>query len=346
MMQTSSADARPRVSRSRHEVPVTAPYRLDLTVSVLRRLSTNLVDVFTQHGQFVRVLGGSSGRVVARAMQVRPDALSVTLDGDEHARGQSLALVRRMLGVDRDLAHFDRAAAAIPWLKPLAARMRGVRPPRYPSLWEACVNAIVFQQVSLLAASAIMRRIIVALEPSRSSNGFPGYEFPTVELVLGAEDDILRAAGLSSGKLATLRRVGEALAAGTLDEAMLEERASAEAAALLGGIKGIGPWTAAVILLRGLGRLDVFPMNDTSVARNLALVAGSTPVDVDAVLHALSPQQGMLYYHLLLARLETRNDLGRASGPGGAILEAGRASGSRGSARAAIDFERTTRGEQ
>ena len=71
-----------------------------------------------------------------------------------------------MLGVDRDLAHFDRAAAAIPWLNPLAARMRGVRPPRYPTLWEACVNAIVFQQVSLHAASAIMERLIVALRPS------------------------------------------------------------------------------------------------------------------------------------------------------------------------------------
>ena len=56
-------------------------------------------------------------------------------------------------------------------------------------------------------------------------------------------------------------------------------------------------------------------MNDTSVARNLALVGGSGPLDVERVLHALSPQQGMLYYHLLLARLETRNDVGRASVP-------------------------------
>jgi DNA-3-methyladenine glycosylase II len=315
-MHATSTGARPSISRSRHEVPVTAPYRLDLTVSVLRRLSTNLVDVLTPHGQYVRILGGASTPVIARVAQVRPEALTVTLEGDERAHGRALALVRRMLGVDRDLAHFERAAAAIPWLNPLAARMRGVRPPRYPTLWEACVNAIVFQQVSLLAASAIMRRMIVALEPSLDSDGLSLYEFPTAEIVLGADDDLLRAAGLSSGKLATLRRVGEALAAGTLDETMLEERASADAAVLLRGIKGIGPWTAAVILLRGLGRLDVFPMNDTSVARNLALVAGSAPVDVEGVLHALSPQQGMLYYHLLLARLETRNDLGRASVPG------------------------------
>ncbi|HST07140.1 MAG TPA: hypothetical protein VLJ83_03170, partial [Gemmatimonadaceae bacterium] len=91
-------------------------------------------------------------------------------------------------------------------------------------------------------------------------------------------------------------------------------RASPDAIGLLREIKGIGPWTATVILLRGLGRLDVFPMNDSSVTRNLALVSSSEPIDVESVLDSLRPQQGMLYYHLLLARLEARNDLGRASG--------------------------------
>jgi DNA-3-methyladenine glycosylase II len=253
---------------------------------------------------------GSTDPVIARVTQARPDALTVTLEGDEQGRVRALALVRRILGVDRDLAHFDRAAATIPWLNPLAARMRGVRPPRYPTLWEACVNAVVFQQVSLHAASAIMHRLIVALRPSLDSDGLSLYQFPPAEMVLGADDGLLRSAGLSASKLATLRRVGDALAAGSLDETILEERTSADAAVLLRGIKGIGPWTAAVILLRGLGRLDVFPMNDTSVARNLALVAGRVPVDMEGVLHALSPQQGMLYYHLLLARLESRNDSG------------------------------------
>ena len=310
----ASIGARAKVSRSRHECPVAAPYRLDLTVSVLRRLSNNIVDVLTADGQYIRALGTSRGPVIARVTQVHPEALTVTLDGDPREHKRALALVRRMLGVDRDVAHFSRAAEGIPWLSPLAERMRGVRPPRYPTLWEACVNAIVFQQISLHAASAIMRRLIVALGRSVDSEGVAVYAFPTAEGFLGAEDDVLRAAGLSLGKLSTLRRVAEALAAGALDEAMLEERASPDAAALLRGIKGIGPWTATVILLRGLGRLDVFPMNDSSVARNLSLVSSSDRIDVESTLDSLSPQQGMLYYHLLLARLEARDDLGRASG--------------------------------
>jgi DNA-3-methyladenine glycosylase II len=300
-------------SHSRHELSVAAPFRLDLTVSALRRLSTNIVDVLTSDGQYIRAFESARGPVVARVAQSHPGALTVTIDGDPREHKRVLALVTRMLGINRDLAHFSRAAERIPWLSALAERMRGVRPPRYPTLWEACVNAIVFQQISLHAASAIMRRLILALGRPVDSEGVAVYAFPTAEGFLGAEDDVLRAAGLSPGKLSTLRRVAESLAAGALDEAILEERASPDAAALLCGIKGIGPWTATVILLRGLGRLDVFPMNDSSVARNLSIVSGPDRIDVESTLDSLSPQQGMLYYHLLLARLEARDDLGRAS---------------------------------
>jgi len=303
------------VSRAEYECPVAVPYRLDLTVSALRRLSSNLVDVLTPEGEYLRALGGLRTLVIARVTQSGPATLAISLDGDEREHAHALAMVRRVLGVEQDLAQFNRAAAHIPWLASLARRMRGVRPPRYPTLWEACVNAVVFQQISLVAATAIMHRLIVALGRPLVSGVFQYYAFPTITSFRDAEDDLLRAAGLSMGKLMTLRRVCEALAGGTLDETMLERHASPDAAAILRGIKGIGPWTAAVILLRGLGRLDVFPMNDTSVTRNLTLVSGSAAVDVEGTLRALSPQQGMLYYHLLLARLEAQRDLGRPSAP-------------------------------
>jgi DNA-3-methyladenine glycosylase II len=74
--------------------------------------------------------------------------------------------------------------------------------------------------------------------------------------------------GLSANKIATLRRAAEALSSGALDTSALERCTSPDAAAILRRIKGIGPWTAAIILLRGLGRLDVFPANDSSVASN------------------------------------------------------------------------------
>jgi DNA-3-methyladenine glycosylase II len=298
------ARATDKQAESSHSISVRAPYRLDLTVNVLRRLSTNLVDVLSPDGSYVRLLGGAPELAVVRVSQPNPGTLTVEIEADRREHPRLLALVRGMLGVEVDLTRFYRSASDVQWLHPLVFRMRGVRPPRYPTLWEACVNAIVFQQISLHAASAIMGRLTVGLGESVERGGVRLYRFPSLGQVLNAQESLLRGAGLSAGKLATLRRVAEALGAGALDEAQLEKLPSPDAAALLRNIKGIGPWTAVVILLRGLGRLDVFPANDTSVARNLTLVGGSGPRDVTAVLEALGPERGMLYYHLLLARLE------------------------------------------
>lgn len=305
----------PLTFRSRHELSVVTPYRLDLTVSALRRLSMNVVDILTPEGQYVRAFGGGRGAMIVHVEQRRPDALTVTIDGEATEHAPTLARVRCMLGTDRDLTDFDRPAARIPWLAPLVERMRGVKPPRYPALWDACANAIVFQQVSLRAASAIMHRLIVTLGQPVEVAGLPVplYEFPSSESVNAAPDDLLRGTGLSATKVATLRRVGDALATGALDATTLERCSSENAAAILRRIKGIGPWTAAVILLRGLGRLDVFPANDTSVASNIALVAGSGAFDAPSVLTALGEQRGMLYFYLLLARLEARGEIGRPS---------------------------------
>ena len=306
-------------TRSHHEVRVSAPYRLDLTVTVLRRLPTNVVDVLTTDGRYIRALQGAHGVVLTSVTQSRDDAVTVTVDGDARDHRRSLATITRMLGVDRDLTTFDTAATRWPWLRALAARMRGVKPPRYASLWEAFVNVIAFQQLSLQAASTIVRRLVVASGPAVDGDGVSSYLFPGRERFLTLGDSALRATGLSRGKVATLRRVGEALATGKLDAPTLERLPSDDAAALLQRINGVGPWTAAVVLLRGLGRLDVFPFNDTSVARNLSLVAGSSKPDLDQVVKALWPQQGMLYYHFLLARLEAHGELGRGELGRGAL---------------------------
>lgn len=313
-----------RPAESSYAIPVRAPYRLDLTVSVLRRLSTNLVDVLTPRGEYLRVLGDTATPVIVSARQPNPGTLAIGIQGDPHDHPRLLALVSRMLGVEVDLTRFYRSASSIPWLDPLVLRMRGVKPPRYPTLWEACVNAIVFQQVSLVAASAIMGRLIAALAQPVDREGVRLYRFPGLEQVRDAGDGLLRGAGLSAGKLATLRRVADAVGTHVLDEARLEQLPSVEAGRLLRSIKGIGPWTAAVILLRGLGRLDVFPSNDTSVARNLALIGGSAPMDVGTVLEVLGPDRGMLYYHLLLARLEAR---GQLSPPAATTRQPARAAG-------------------
>ncbi|HEX6694175.1 MAG TPA: AlkA N-terminal domain-containing protein [Longimicrobiales bacterium] len=295
-----------------HEIRLTSPFRLDLTVTALRRARTNPVDIVTTDGSWMRALRGPAEAVTpVRVSQPASDRLSVRIDADAAAQEATLLRVRQMLGLDRDMRRFDRAVAGVPWLAPLAKRMRGLRPPRYPDLWETAVNSILFQQISISAASAITARLVRGYGMRVDVDAVPLHVFPSADAILGAREEDLREIGISAGKITTLLRVAERIAAGTLDSAMLENLPTPDALMLLRGIKGIGPWTATLMLLRGLGRVDVFPPNDSSVTANLGLF--NAKPDVAAALDRLGEHRGMLYFLLLLARLESRDEIGLPS---------------------------------
>ena len=112
-------------------VAVRAPFRLDLTANVLRRLSTNVVDRF-DGTTYRRLIGDAESPALLGVMQTGPAELSVEIE-DSAARFDAAVLVTRLLGIDVDLEPFYRAAAGVAWLAPLVAGARGVKPPRYPT---------------------------------------------------------------------------------------------------------------------------------------------------------------------------------------------------------------------
>ena len=69
---------------------------------------------------------------------------------------------------------------------------------------------------------------------------------------------------------------------------------------------GIGPWSADYVLLRGLGRLHVFPRTDVGALNGLRsfLEAAGRDEDPSAALARWSPDAGLVYFHLLLRGLE------------------------------------------
>ncbi len=298
-----------RRSSSEFALPVVTPYRLDLTAAVLRRTPSNLVDVAAADGLYRRAFDEPEGLVIATVRQSSPDALTVRLEGPARARERVGAQLPHMLGTEVGVAPFLRAARRVAWLAPLARRMRGVHPARYPGVWEAAVNAVVFQHVSLHSASAIMRRLIERLSTPVAAGPVVLRPFPSPAAIAGLGDDGLRAAGLSTAKTVALQGLAGAALAGALETAVFEALPSVTAAERLRAHRGIGAWTAALILLRGLGRIDVFPENDSGAARGLRDLTGGAPAATAEVLEVLGDQRGMLYFHLLLARLEARGEL-------------------------------------
>jgi DNA-3-methyladenine glycosylase II len=217
-----------------------------------------------------------------------------------------LETVRTLLGTDVDLRLWYRRVARFPWLAALARDLRGVKPPRYPDLWEALCNGIVFQQLSIAAASTIMRRLVDRFSDPLEHAGVSLRVFPRPDMIVQATDQDLLSLGLSRQKVTYLKNAAATVKSGTVTSARIESLATAEALIELQVVNGIGHWSAANILLRGFGRLDVFPMGDTGVAQNIKLLSGDPHISLDEILLGLGDMRGMLYFHLLLGKLRSR----------------------------------------
>jgi DNA-3-methyladenine glycosylase II len=121
-----------------------------------------------------------------------------------------------------------------------------------PDVFETLVDAIISQQISVKAADAIMARLRAAT---------PG-GLITPEALVQLEHDSLRAAGLSTPKARYVRDLTERVTSGILDLAKVEQLEDEEVINHLVAVKGIGRWTAEMILIFSLGRPDVLPVDD------------------------------------------------------------------------------------
>src|SRR5579883_2494991 len=179
--------------------------------------------------------------------------------------------------LDLDAA-FVHLAAADPVLAALLERSRPAAPRRENALFHDLVSAIVSQQLSGKAAETIMRRLHEAVAP--------GAEI-TPEAVLRSDHETLRAAGLSNAKARYVRGLAEAVTEGTLDLEALPALADDEVIAQLTRVKGIGRWTAEMILLFSLARPDVLSTGDlgirTAVKRHYGLAELPTPAELQAI---------------------------------------------------------------
>lgn len=295
-------------------VPVTPPFRLDLTVAALQRVATNPVEVWTGDGRYLRAFSTPAGPVVWEVSQGEGGrALRLRLHGRAGGAGPWKALLRRMLGTELDLDPFYALAAGVPVLAELADRFRGLKPPRFATLWEALVNGIAFQQVSLASGMAAVGRLTRRCARPVAFDGVPLHPFPGPERVARLTGAELRACGFSAAKARSLGAAADAVLGGALREVELERLANDEVAAKLMALPGVGPWTSSLVLLRGLGRLDCFPAGDSGAERRLRAVFGAAAPA--RLLARLGGWRGMLYFHLLLA---SRAPRAPAPAPGGA----------------------------
>ena len=132
-----------------------------------------------------------------------------------------------------------------------------------PDTFAFLVRAITYQQVAGKAAKTIHNRVVAALGGTVTPIG-----------VRKASEEGLRAAGLSGSKRASVRELAERVANGSLVLGDLGDLSDREIVDRLVQVRGIGRWTAEMLLIFHLRRPDVWPVGDLGVRNGAARIFG------------------------------------------------------------------------
>jgi len=242
--------------------------------------------------------------------QVKPPnspRLRVTLIGadvDSKVKRTVVSQLNRMLGLQVDLSEFYEFAFRQAKLGPLVRRFRGMRPPRFPSVFEALINATACQQMSLTVGILLLNRLAEKCGFPFEDNGLFVHAFPRPQDLAQRDSDSLRLLGFSRQKVRAMIESARAIDDGKLELESLEKDSDDIALANLQRLRGVGRWTAEYILLRGLGRYHIFPGDDVGARNGLTRWLGLSPdLDYDGVQSALARWRayaGLVYFHLLL----------------------------------------------
>ena len=224
-------------------------------------------------GAYRRTLRLPSGSGIV-SLTPTPDHVRCLLVVDDFRDvSAAIARCRRLLDLDADPEAIVDALSADDDLRPLIAKAPGQRIPRTVDEQELALRAVLGQQVSIKAARTHLGRLVATYgRPVTDSAGGLTHVFPAVEELSDIDPAHLP---FPKARQRSVVALIEALAEGRV---MLHagcdwDRAREQLAAL----PGIGPWTAEVIAMRGLGDPDAFPATDLGVrlaAKQLGLPDG------------------------------------------------------------------------
>ncbi len=293
-----------------------SPFCLDFTVWTLRRRPDNIVDRW-DNGTYRRLIMLDEKPVEISVNQIgsaEKPLLNVTIsDNCDSSRNEVCTFLEKTFGISIDLSEFYSFAKRNPQLRSLTERFCGVKPPRFPSIFEALVNGITCQQLTLTFGIQTLNKLALKYGAKLHLLSGTAHAFPQPADLAKLNIGDFREIGYSRNKAVALIDLSSKICGGELDLDSLEMMTNESAFERLDELRGVGKWTGEYVLLRGLGRLDVFPVDDVGGRNNLQRWL-KAPEKLDAeqakrLLSTWEPYGGLLYFHLLLQSLQQKGIL-------------------------------------
>lgn len=140
------------------------------------------------------------------------------------------------------------------------------KPERGIGAYLALVQAVAHQQLTRAAANTILGRLCAL---------YDGNRYPEPAELLATPDDLLRGAGFSRAKVASLKDIAARALDGTIPERRaLARMKDAAIIARLVALRGVGRWTVEMFLMFTLARPDVLPVDDYGVRNGFRIAYG------------------------------------------------------------------------
>ncbi len=279
-----------------------ARFRAGDMLAFHRRDAKEVAERVTEDRIYKGIVWRNKPACLAIRFNARTAEAVLTVDGRISASSQAAfeAMVQRTLGLNQDVERFERRHRRHPQLGPLIRRQAGLRVPVSPTPFEALTWAIAAQQISVKAAIALRRNLILAAD-IRHSSGLWCYPDAAQTADLATKD--LRKAGFSATKSRTLLALSEEVVRKRLPfEVWLKTLPVEEIVARLLALRGIGPWTVSYTLLRGFGWLDGSLHGDVAVRRGIQILTQRqdrvSEQEAEAWLAPFSPWRALVAAHL------------------------------------------------
>jgi DNA-3-methyladenine glycosylase II len=250
------------------------PYNFPISAAIFSggdpAIRTYKEGVFSQAleigGQPFRIRLGTGTGSSRLTLSVYPDPVDTGVR-EEAVRDAVIS----MFNLHDDLIPFYHTIEKDRVMNRLAHELEGLKVPTTPTVFEALVDSVIEQQISLKVAHTLQNRLIKAVGTQLYDGESRYYCYPTPGILAATRPELFRECGMSVRKGEYIREISAAIVSGELDvekfrgypqtEELIEEMVK---------IRGIGKWTAELTILRGIHKLDAFPADDVALRRIMA----------------------------------------------------------------------------
>jgi DNA-3-methyladenine glycosylase II len=298
----------------RTTVDALPPFRYDLNAEIFANGDKQIRNY--EDGKFWQVIRGSGKLIlitVKAAGTVDEPKVSVEMKSNREITAKDTKktekIVNLLFSLDLNLQPFYETAKGDKIMAQLTRKLWGLKIPTTPTVFEALVDSIVEQQISLKVANSIESRIIKKFGESLDLEGCIYFAYPTPQQLASISIEEFRQCGLSLRKGEYIKEAARLIAQGKLDlEKLKTYESSEQIIGELDQIRGIGVWTAELTILRGMQRLDVLPADDLGLRRVISRYYRDGKVISSAEARQIAESwgewKGLAAYYLVVADMK------------------------------------------